>query len=397
MVACPYGSAPAGGSPPWFTYDDVYVAAKFGAFAGWLLGAATGLPSTPQATATLCATDPPTDLPTAADWLALAFPPIALATGAYARFGNWIKANKWNDLCACNLGPVTDPACGFTLAAGPVGPASAGGVPALNVNYSVDLVPVGSTPGDTFTCTYSQINFAHLTSGVDVQAFSYPSGTVLYSRTITTLAAGGATFAGTVAPGDNHVGFLIHPRSPTDSWVCNSITATDTGTNCAGTPYPYVPPALTAPPTGYPTGPVAATCSSSQDVCNALQLVADKIAMIKAQVDVIQKQGVPFGYTKGTGISMAGVGSTPVVEPLGVAVSMNNPAWVGGYHDNPATTWNAGTLSFETADGATESVPLRHADELFLGVPAFITAVAWSLPSGVTGTLYPLYAVGLQA
>lgn len=123
---CSAGSQPQGGAPAFFTYTESDLAAVLPGNLGLIIWGLLGLPVAPQSTADFCNSPPPTDMPTAADYVKLAFPPIAKITGTYQRFANQVIADKWNVLCQCKgpgfyvpPGPPSPPAGFPSLPAGP--------------------------------------------------------------------------------------------------------------------------------------------------------------------------------------------------------------------------------------------------------------------------------------
>lgn len=103
-MQCAFGSAKQSGAPTFFQFDSTTVSTflPFGASIAWL--AFVGLPVGPVDTADFCSREPPATTMSAGDWIALAFPPIAQVTGAYARFGDWIQQKAFATYCACNSG-----------------------------------------------------------------------------------------------------------------------------------------------------------------------------------------------------------------------------------------------------------------------------------------------------
>lgn len=104
---CIYGSEPKTGAPAWFMYEQLDLPSLIGWIANWVTNVILGLPTYPQDTAVFCATDPPTDLPTAGDYAVIWNPPLALATGAYGRIANLARARKWAELCQCKVPGTT--------------------------------------------------------------------------------------------------------------------------------------------------------------------------------------------------------------------------------------------------------------------------------------------------
>jgi hypothetical protein len=381
-VACPNGSSPQSGAPSFFTFDDSYIAGKFGTFAGWLTAWAMDLPASPQATSDFCSVDPPTELPSTADWLALASPPIALATGAYRRFGNQIKADKWQDLCQCNA--PSSPSCGspntfandVIVVGTSVALVTAWRVPTTATGASLAFTPHNVSSGSGFKVFLNSASSATQTGTPSLGSLDKPSGG---SGTLT-------------------VSFTANSFAWLQFWIVSDAGTwngqmdwTETFTGCTtSAPIPYTAPPNPSTPTGFPSAPTL-SCSTTQDICNAIQTLNSKMDWLRSQVDLIQRQDVPFAYNKGTSWSASGSGTHPVLGILGLLVSVTSvPPGVSSYPDNPASYFDLGWVSFGTSDGYERSVPIRRVSDLFLGVSGAITSVAWSLPAGESATMTPL-------
>jgi len=401
VVVCPLGSAPKSSSPAFFLIDDAYVALKFGSPAAWLTTWAMGLPLTPQVTADFCSVDPPSDLPTTADWLKLAFPLIALPTGTYQRFANQIYADKWADLCQCNGSPggaCTD--CTITL-------------------FDSECDSANSIFGSN--SKYVHTGLFGCAAGSCGRSICFPSGQhqITLSFPSPSFAGKWELYSATVGEGVNQgvFGHTGDPASYTINWNTTDTGVTlvlrnDTTGNippaginvrvqfknvstespCTPVGPPYVPPSLPSTPSGFPSAPSAPTCGTSQDVCNAIQTLTNKLDWTRELVTLLQRQGVPFAYVKGaTHTGLTGTGQFAVQGILGLSVSVTTmPFNVGSYADNPASYFDLGWLSFGTADGYERSLPIRHQHDLLLGVSPAVTLVAYSLPPGEVAAITEL-------
>jgi len=99
---CASGSQAQPGAPVYFQFDSTTVATflPFGASIAWL--ALLALPIGPVDTAKFCSVEPPATTMSATDWISLGFPLIAKATGAYARFADWIQQKAFATYCVCS-------------------------------------------------------------------------------------------------------------------------------------------------------------------------------------------------------------------------------------------------------------------------------------------------------
>jgi len=91
---------------------------------------------------------------------------------------------------------------------------------------------------------------------------------------------------------------------------------------------PYPIPTVPAPPSGIPLPPAPIVCDAN-DICTTLNGIVGQLRVLSAQlsyvrsdVQLIQRQGVPFGYVSGTVHSaLSGQGQFAVVGILGLAVT----------------------------------------------------------------------------
>lgn len=146
---------------------------------------------------------------------------------------------------------------------------------------------------------------------------------------------------------------------------------------------PTQPPQLTLPPSW--------ACSSTGDLCTRLQQISEKIDWMFSQVNLIQRQIVPFAYVPGVTVSVSGNGSLAVSGILGLSLSLTDTrSGITNFPDNPTTIIDLGWLTTSTSDGNEEALPIRRTNQLFLGISPAVTSVRWALPVGVSGTLKTL-------
>jgi hypothetical protein len=101
-MQCTAGSTVKSGSPAFFQFDSTTVGGflPFGASLAWF--GFLSLPVGPVSTADFCSREPPDTTMSAADWLSLGIPPVALITGAYSRLADWIQQSAFSQYCVCN-------------------------------------------------------------------------------------------------------------------------------------------------------------------------------------------------------------------------------------------------------------------------------------------------------
>lgn len=381
---CPNGSGPQAGAPPFFVYDDPYVALKLGNVAGWLTSWAIGLPFEPQVTADLCSAGPPTELPTGADYAALAFPAIALASGAYRRFGNQIRADKWADLCQCN--PPLTASCGADL--------SFANDPIV-VGTSVALVTAWRVPTTSTGATIT-IHPHNVSAGTGYKVFLNRSTTETATGTVTLASldrpsGGDATFSAVWTAGA-FPWLQLWIVSDAGTWNGQiDWTLSFTGCTTSG-PIPYTAPPPPAPPAGFPSPP-GSTCTTVQDVCTALLKVSQKLDWLRSQVDLIQRQSVPFGYIKGqVHAGLAGGGAIATSGLMGIEVVITSyPAGRLQLDGTPPYIYDLGWVSVSEVDGVIEEHRVAQtALTWFPHVAGLATSIGYSFRDGVVATITEL-------
>lgn len=303
---CPGGSEPQVGAPQFFTLDDAYIAGKFGSFAGWLTTWAMGLPASPQVTADFCSKPPPLEYPTAEDWLKLATPPIALATGTYTRFGNWILAQKWHDLCQCKSGTQT---CHINTS-GNVQWGTAG------QPSNTTVVPYGATTLAWQMTAPDYGNWIAIENVLDASNSPIAGWTnnengelgQTYSRT-STLPNGAKTVVTRLWQGRD--------EPATGSW-----TGTVDYTPCDTVPpVIFEPPPVVQPPPDYPPAPIAGPCTSFADICIMLSNLQNKLDWTRMELQLLQRWSEPFAYRYGRTIpGLTGAGQLEIDRLLGLQV-----------------------------------------------------------------------------
>ncbi len=175
--------------------------------------------------------------------------------------------------------------------------------------------------------------------------------------------------------------------------VCQCVPAT------GGDPAP-TDPTLPSPPTPVPPLPVPVlpVCDNG-DICTTLAAIQRQIAAlasigttIRAQVNLIQRQSVPFGYIVGVAHSaLSGIGDFPVQGLIGVSVSFDlisdAHAPIAG---DPLTYHQIGKVSIGTAQGWERSWMPTHSPYLILPITGAITKVGYAFPDGIVATITEL-------
>jgi hypothetical protein len=380
---CTSGSSAQAAAPAFFLYGSyVPTLTWWQAAALWLVNVLSGLPDGPISTATFCATEPLGDLPTTADYLSLAIPPLAWATGAFTRFGNQVKADAFAQYCQCNapssstceaLWQTFTPSTGYGSNNNQSGlqfqPQANGYVWGAHVNiqcsagahYELRLWD----PTTTTIVAYIQF---YPTSGVQDVLFAAPYPVVggsNYTMSLCTLS-GTNTYQGVAANVANvHTDSQVHYGTYTEI-ANNSFCPTGSRTYqeplqpwfCppgASPPVTFVPtpPAAPTPPTGFPTTPTAPTCGSYQDICNFLQSIDVEIRGLASQLTLLRLLvGQPILVESTVHSGLTGIGTFAVSALGGLKVELTTiPATAGTEVGDPATRWNVARISTSSASG----------------------------------------------
>jgi len=175
---------------------------------------------------------------------------------------------------------------------------------------------------------------------------------------------------------------------------CECLPAT--GGSPPAVPYPI--PTVPAPPSGIPLPPAPIVCDAN-DICTTLNGIVGQLRVLSAQVSyvrsdvqLIQRQGVPFGYLAGTVHSgLSGQGQFAVSDILGLAVTFTTlPGTITPIAGDPLTYHQVGKISIGTADGWTRSWQPTHSPYLILPVSGAFTLVGWTFAAGVVATITEL-------
>jgi hypothetical protein len=391
-------SGPKAGVPANIGITQAFVASILPSGLQWLapyVAYATGGIQIPVST--FCSVDPvPFPAPlTAADLLALLFggePQIAVTAAetvlAYVYYYAWFQ------LCQCTTGGTPSPT------APPSPPA---GAPVINPPNVVTPAPI--TPCATFSGSYNATwvdgSFPVIGSGDATQpgALPLPAGVTSVSLTYSNVPGGvNDQIIATDLRFYNSAGAYIGPGGNNDQ--SPGVTTTKTYAITAGTVTWKVT-------TGRVTG--AAPCSNTAKAtvnwfCGSTAFqtqtpccipdanTAGLLAQILSQVNLIQRQQVPFAYVAGTSHPVSGNGSFAVQGLIGLKVTLTAiSSAVGQSVGTPPDVFDAGEISMGTADGYIESHRIRHSAELWFPPAAgSYTTVGYTLTPGVTASITEL-------
>lgn len=120
---------------------------------------------------------------------------------------------------------------------------------------------------------------------------------------------------------------------------------------------------------------------------------AGGLAELRALVELIQRQEVPFGFVDGTvHAGLSGTGVLTVSGLLGLRVDLTTiPAYIGYIEGDPRSYFDVGQVALGTANGFSRRELLRHDPQLILsGEAGLYTRVGYTFPPGVVATITEL-------
>jgi len=200
---------------------------------------------------------------------------------------------------------------------------------------------------------------------------------------------------GTQIPAPGSIGkFWTALQSALWPVYCECVPATGSDPPAIPEPLPVVNP----PPSGFPTQPSpvvcddAALCATLDAIIRMLSNMSAQLGWLRTDVELIQRQGVPFGYVTGAvHPGLTGDGSFDVADILGLAVNCTTiPGYLSFNAGTPDEHLFLGRLNLGTLDGWAPRLVLVDQPQLFLGVSGALTVVGYSLAPGVVATITEL-------
>lgn len=366
------------------------LAARFANTASWLsVFLASYIAGVAYELSSFCTSDPPA-VPTlaASDFVALlqVLDPVA-RLNAQTKIQQWIGAMVWYDLCECVSG--AQPAAPAP-AAPPVGLPTVNpplpGFPAPNVPCLIRTHPNQSAIGGNSGIEPANNDDLRQPTAIDLRI----------PMTVT------------VAPGTSTNWTIVYHQWP----IPGAVLRTDTFTVTAAQNFRRI---FSCPPgTGQveifwtaPAGPGTSAYNYEADFYCGGQLpgaqqspccppdpaLLAQIDRILETVTLIQRQAVPFAYVPGTAhAGLAGAGAFGISGILGVKIAVTTlPTPIGREGSSPMELFDAGFVTFGTADGYPSSFRLEHDPQVILPsrCSAF-TEFAYDLHPGVVVTVTEL-------
>lgn len=391
MPICLYGAHPKPDAPEQFQFEEDFILSFLEhiplpevAVGAFLTQMGLQLPSGAQNTADFVANEPTGDLPTAADWVSIFFPPTGFISGAYERVGRWIRLAKWQELALCNVNPNppaggTDALCRLQIPGQPGSPLADQCGPLSGYDW-YEFVDAGSVvqPGSEY--------------GAQFTISDAPA--MIYVDTMVGWTQSGHTWG--LAPFDR--AFQLDewvPRTPGGAvyfqawWQSTNDTPplsvqVDVYGRTFTTPQPPI-----LPPNGPPAAPEPGVdCSDCTDAVRALSA---KIDFLTALVGYIARSGLPPEVTADQDATPIPTGGGRVDKPaaaVGVIIELTTiPPAAPHYGVDPMFWADLGHVAMVTGDGTLPSQLIKHNPMVLLNVPFPVSALAFDLRAGVAGQL----------
>ena len=422
MSLCTYGSEPNPGSPPyvWVTWLDAqsWLGVLWGVFA-WIGVAAH---SALHEVSVFCATEPPQPVyPGDARVLEAAYDPVAFEE-CLAYIEQSAAWYVWAQVCRCKssssgtctyrgvtwssltdygaltrqMGLIVQPQISGMSIYGARFQVQSSGTP--SPTHLVVWDPAGTTiikDSGAFTPTVGENTYLFstplaVTSGQNYTVALYGAGAEHYF--------GWGTNGTDTTHGDVHYGNYVERDDnsfcPTD--VASYKRAIDPIICVGGGPGtdPYAPAAPDVPgDTSLPVLP-SSDCTTTADLCALVNSLMVSVASMRNQIDLIQRQHVPFGYIVGTVHSgLTGSGSFSVAGLIGLLVQTSTaPAGWGTSTDEPAR-FIPSPVSVAVGDSAGDQDHhyCHSAEELwFPDAMGAMTTVSYAFRPGCGGSITEL-------
>jgi hypothetical protein len=383
MPLCPNGSQPKPASPAGFYFETSDIASFVPPLAGLVAAEAMGLPTAVQDTAVFCGTDPPTEFPTLADYASLSIPWLAIVSGAYRRFGNYVKRSKWNQLCQCapagggwytwaNPGPLCEHHDVWNNVVYSSAALIGSGVTSIRITMQS-----GGGKRAFIALTASQFAPDVSVDGQGGQSGVGGAGFVVGGSQTFTPSSINASFA------TLHLTIYLAGGTP-PPLDCYTFLIEFTG----GTPTTPDVPALQTPPPYLSTTPPT---YSLADVKLELQALDARVQLI--QQLLAQPQYVPS--TVHAGLSGAGEIAIATSGSRAMALAMHmtaTPTWLSARLGDPIAYYSWGWIALGTSDGWHPHIDLIHNPQLIAPLPPSTSVLGYSLLPGVTATVLELAA-----
>jgi hypothetical protein len=409
-MSSPWGSEAKPGGPEWFTFEAIDIANALPPFAGYVVATVIGLPTTQQNTHDFCRLPPPTEFPTALDVANSPSPFDSILTGTWTRFGNLVRAKKWEELCQWKAPPVhvneVDPPDGYTMYYQDVVVTFTDVLHEKYVIWVGDPLPAGAdyvafratASSGTLNIVNGWLTSPPMVLGEDGYA---SSSTHFIVSDLDSRSNPLRTWRTTAVVGNPlHPDALVYPSliSTGNFPGAQSITFDLAVHFPADVPY-SAPPSLHAEP-GMPVADGPCAGATLADLCNSLSNLHDKVDVLLRNTNpppILQPDTPidPEPVDPGTPDPTKPIPLKPVLKPaLAVGALVNVtviPDYASRYGTSPPFFPNIGHVSLHTENGPLASQLLKHNPMVIMPLPMFVTGIQLDLEVGVSATVTWLY------
>lgn len=142
-----------------------------------------------------------------------------------------------------------------------------------------------------------------------------------------------------------------------------------------------------------PTQDASGCCPTDANIIAALAQLQEQLAITKTQVDLIQRQSVPFAYVEGDSHSgLSGNGHFVVSGLIGIRVVLTSfPDWLGYEVGDTFEYFTESWINFSTSGVSSPRQWIRGSDQAFFPRNAGVyNLVSYSLKPGLTATIIEL-------
>lgn len=387
-MACANGTRPKPGSPEWFFFDRAAGPDFLGSIGSWLTNTMMGLDDAPQKTSDFCSRQPTGDMPTNGDILALADPPLALLTGAYGRFGNFVRASTFSQYCECS--PAAGPGCTSRALTISLPPALVA-ISACGPGSHYIATPVAAT---AFPAGQHRVRIQSrqpAQGDLQVDVYEHPSGHEVCQPWANGTLLDRTYIAGNTVP---NFGMAFRQGTTVPGWLEGqtfdlSFSNTPTETPCGGAGIPIPPPAPISPPPGFIPSP-SLNCTTIGDICTALAALSRDVGTTILNTDLIRAYQLPFGFNDGaTHTDLVDAGFVPINRLVGMRVYVTEPPpGAPVLPGNPPYLWDCGWMSINNDQGMIEEKRVTRSG--FSWLPRgmqLATSFNWALTPGTRLTV----------
>lgn len=328
-------------------------------------------------------------MPGPLDYAAIALPPSGFFTGAYRRWGNKVKYDRWYAVCQCALAPGTPaPPAGARVTV--TGGSGAG-------TFTASITASGATRW-TATLVSTDVDFVGaLGWGMSTTA---PPGTVpigMYPDAWGEFASGGWSAVGQTSAGD-----WGHNADPAVTYylLVKMPNTADSDVNVSGKTAvvdfaPVVARQLVDAPPAMPTGgstipaaPGCPTVTDSQGVADLVCSLQRTVDVLNSKLDYLATAVFPAPTATAEDSPTPATSGTPITRPalaVGVIVECTAiPTWVAR-RGEPSYYGRLGHAFMSTASGPIRSVELVHNPQVMFFPNQLVQDVTLDLEPGVSG------------